>query len=122
MKYYTRTWDLFTSPPGDAMALVVARLRQAYSSAMKLSEALVTVAVFDTIFEASLARGALEALGIPASVPEEVFGPFSGVGGSGRTALQVFESDRDRASVELRRMQIRILDVTAAGAERPRVP
>jgi hypothetical protein len=73
-------------------------------------EALVTIAVFDTVFEASLARGALEGIGIPASVPEEVFGPFSGVGGSGRTALQVFESDRDRAVTDLRRMQMRIIE------------
>jgi hypothetical protein len=78
-------------------------------------EALVTIAVFDTSFEASLARGALEGIGIPASVPEELFGPFSGVGGSGRTALQVFESDRDRAVTELRRMQMRIIDPSSEG-------
>jgi len=94
----------------------------AYSSAVKPNEALVTVAVFVTSFEASLARGALEAIGIPASVPEEVFGPFSGVGGSGRTVLQVFESDRDRAAVELRRMQIRILDATPEAPQMPPDP
>ena len=77
---------------------------------MRNDEALITIAVFDSMFEASLARGALESIGIPASVPEEVFGLFSGVGGSGRTALQVFESDRDRAVVELRRMQIRLAE------------
>lgn len=80
-----------------------------------------TVALFDTIFEASLARGALEGLGIPASVPEEVSGPFSGVGGSGRTALQVFETDRERAAVALRRMHIRILEPPSeeGGRNRP---
>ena len=78
-------------------------------------EALVTIAVFDTSFEASLARGALEGLGIPASVPEELFGPFSGVGGSGRTVLQVFESDRDRAVIELRRMQMRLVEPPPQG-------
>jgi hypothetical protein len=74
------------------------------------NEPLVTVAVFATSFEASLARGALDAIGIPASVPEEVLGPFSNVRGSTRTELQVFESDRERALVELRRMQIRIVE------------
>jgi len=73
-------------------------------------DALVTIAVFGTTFEASLARGALESIGIRASVPEELFGPFSSVGGSGRTAVQVFESDRDRAVVELRRMQMQIVE------------
>jgi hypothetical protein len=77
---------------------------------VKDDDALVTIAVFETIAEASLARGALESIGIPASVPEELFGPFSAVGGSGRTALQVFESDRVRASAGLRRMQIRIVE------------
>lgn len=77
-------------------------------------EALVTVAVFDTEFEASLARGALEAIGIPALVPSETSGSISGLY-SGRlpgtvTNLQVFESDRDRAVVELRRMQMRLVD------------
>ena len=80
----------------------------------KRDEALVTVAVFDTEFEASLARGALEAIGIPALVPSESSGSISGFY-SGRlpgtvTNLQVFESDRDRAIVELRRMQMRLVD------------
>ncbi|HEY7186149.1 MAG TPA: hypothetical protein VH436_06350 [Vicinamibacterales bacterium] len=77
-------------------------------------EPLVTVAVFDTEFEASLARGALEAIGIPALVPYERGGSFAGLY-SGRlpntvTNLQVFESDRERAILELRRMQIRLVD------------
>ncbi|HKE87053.1 MAG TPA: DUF2007 domain-containing protein [Vicinamibacterales bacterium] len=76
-------------------------------------EALVTIAVFDTEFEASLARGALESIGIPALVPGELSGSISGLY-SGRlpgttSSLQVFESDRDRALVELRRMQMRIV-------------
>jgi len=76
-------------------------------------EPLVTVAVFDTDFEASLARGALEAIGIPALVPGEARGSFSGPYGARLpntvTELKVFESDRHRASVELRRMQIRLV-------------
>ena len=75
-------------------------------------EALVTIAVFDTEFEASLARGALEAIGIPAFVPGEAGGSFAGLYGARlpNTAsyLRVFESDRERAAVELRRMQMRI--------------
>jgi hypothetical protein len=62
-------------------------------------EALITVAIFETELEASFARGALEAIGISALVP----GEWSGA------ELQVFESDRDRALVELRRLKIRIV-------------
>jgi hypothetical protein len=74
-------------------------------------DALITIATFDTELEASFARGALEAIGIQALVPGEWGGSFSGMYGgmSHQTALQVFESDRDRAIVELRRMQIRIV-------------
>jgi hypothetical protein len=74
-------------------------------------EALVTIATFDTELEASFARGALEAIGISAVVPGEWSGSFSGLyGGRPRQAeLQVFESDRGRALVELRRLQIRIV-------------
>jgi hypothetical protein len=74
-------------------------------------EAIVTVATFETEFEASLARGALESIGIQALVAGEVFGtyarrarPFHGV------QLKVFESDRARAAVELRRLQIRLVE------------
>ena len=63
--------------------------------------------------------GALEGIGIRASVPEELFGPFSNVGGSGRTAVQVFESDRDRALIELRRMQMQIVEPRHAVADPP---
>jgi hypothetical protein len=75
---------------------------------MRQDEALVTIAVFDTTFDASLARGALEAIGIRALVPEETLvGSRSGI--TLRSRLQVFESDRDRALVELRRMQMRVV-------------
>ena len=73
---------------------------------MRDNEALVTIAIFDTTFEASLARGALEAIGIRALVPEETMVRS----GSFTTAhLQVFESDRVRSVTELSRMQIRLV-------------
>ena len=75
-------------------------------------EPLVTIATFSTSFEASLARGALERIGIDAFVPDEASGTFSTYsrqpGGSGGSALKVFESDRDRALAELRRLQLRL--------------
>jgi hypothetical protein len=80
---------------------------------MREDEALVTIATFDTEFEASLARGALEAVGISALVPSEARGSFKGLYGGiglGASELKVFESDRDRAVVELRRLQIRVVD------------
>ena len=67
---------------------------------MARDEPLVTIATFETELEASFARGALEAIGISALVPGEW---------SGSSTLQVFESDRDRALVELRRLKIRIV-------------
>ena len=75
-----------------------------------ISEPLVTIAYFESAIEAALARGALEAIGIRASVPEELFGPFSTVSGSHRAALQVFESDRGRAVAALGRLQIRLVE------------
>jgi hypothetical protein len=74
-------------------------------------EALITIATFETELEASFARGALDAIGIPALVPGEASGSSSGMyGGMSRPAqLQVFESDRDRAIVELRRLRIRVV-------------
>jgi hypothetical protein len=78
-----------------------------------IQDRLVTIATFDTDFEASLARGALEAIGIRALVPGEDRGSFHGMyggGHAGRPALQVFEADRERASVELRRLQIRVVE------------
>lgn len=80
---------------------------------MREDEALITVATFETEFEASLAPGALEAIGIPALVPDETRGSFKGLYsgiGLGHAELKVFESDRDRALVELQRMQMRIVE------------
>ena len=76
---------------------------------MHRDEPIVTIAVFSTELEASLARGALEAIGIPALVVGEWSGTFSRYRGDGFTELQVFESDAARASLELRRMQMRIV-------------
>jgi len=72
-------------------------------------EALVTIARFSTLFDAAVAKGALEAIGIPALVPEETLVRSDGdVVPTAR--LQVFESDVERAAVELRRMQIRMVE------------
>ena len=72
-------------------------------------DALVIIASFSTDFEASLAKGALEAAGIEAFVPSETLGTFSrNRGGIHVGVLQVFESDRDRAVAELRRMEFKI--------------
>lgn len=74
-------------------------------------EALVTIATFSTEVEASLAKGALESIGIPALVPSQGLGNFSrNRGGIASAEVQVFESDRERALTELRRMQIRIVE------------
>jgi hypothetical protein len=76
---------------------------------MRDDEKLVTIAVFDTGFEAGLARGRLEGIGIRALVPEEHLfrsgGPTHGL----PAHLRVLESDRDRAVAELRRLQIRLV-------------
>ena len=80
---------------------------------MREDEALVTIATFETEVEASLARGALEAIGIPALVPSESSGSFRGLYsgvGMGPAELKVFASDRERATVELHRMQIRTVE------------
>jgi len=63
----------------------------------------VTIALFDTVWEASIARGTLENIGIRALVPEEraVRSARSHTG-----SLQVLESDRDRALTELHRFQV----------------
>jgi hypothetical protein len=74
---------------------------------LRRDEPLITVATFETSIEAALARGALEAIGIRALVPEEaVF--RRGVVVTPAT-LQVFESDGPSARLELRRMQIRLV-------------
>jgi hypothetical protein len=72
---------------------------------MPRNEPSVTIARFDSSLEASLARDALEAIGISAFVPGEALGSFStGRGGISATELHVLESDRSRAILELRRM------------------
>jgi hypothetical protein len=76
----------------------------------KRDETLVTIATFDTAFEASLARGALEAIGIRALVPNEVVGMYShNRGGLCNADLQVFESDRPRAVAELSRIRMHVV-------------
>ena len=76
------------------------------------NEPLVTIATFDTVLEASLARGALESIGIKAMVLGEPFGFFNPYRDTvpQQAGLQVFETDRDRAIVELRRLQIRVVE------------
>ncbi len=74
-------------------------------------EPLVTIASFASSFEASLAKGALEACGILAVVPDEGLGTFSrNRGGIACGILQVFQSDRDRAIAELRRLNLKVVD------------
>ena len=79
---------------------------------MLRQDPIVTLATFATSMEASLARGALESIGIRAFVPGEAQASFSSLyrGSLTTTELKVFETDRDRALVELRRMQIRIVE------------
>ncbi len=79
---------------------------------MLRQDPIVTIATFATSMEASLARGALEAIGIRALVTGEAHASFSSMyrGGLTTTELKVFEPDRERAMVELRRMQIRIVE------------
>jgi len=77
---------------------------------MRDDEPLVTIATFETLWEASIARGALEGVGIRALVPEErMVRPWrDSIFPSG--SLQVLQSDRDRALAELRRSQIRLVE------------
>ena len=76
----------------------------------RTDEPLITIATFEDSIEARLARGALEAIGIRALVPE------NGLTRLGvalvPASLQVFESDSARAVTELRRMQIRLVRAT----------
>jgi hypothetical protein len=75
---------------------------------------LVTVATFGTAFEASLARGALQSIGIRAIVPGEELGTFCRTRSDTSTrTLQVFEEDHDRAVAELRRATMRGKNTTA---------
>lgn len=76
---------------------------------MRDDRKLITIAVFETVWEASLARGALDAAGIRALVPEETLVRSRGtIFPTG--SLQVLEADRDRAVTELRRRQIRLVE------------
>ena len=79
--------------------------------AHRQDDALITIAIFETELEAWFARGVLQASGIRALVPGESSGSFSGLygGRATRAELQVFDSDRDRAIAELRRLHIRIV-------------
>ena len=76
---------------------------------MRDDDTLVTIAAFGTVWEASMARGVLEAAGIRALVPEEnaLFRSPTTIVPTG--SLQVLESDKDRAVAELRRRQIRLV-------------
>jgi len=85
-------------------------LALAYTARVRDDEKLVTIATFDTGFEAGLARGALEGIGIRALVPEEHRVQVGGPPYVFPAHLQVLESDRDRAITELRRMQIRLVE------------
>jgi hypothetical protein len=78
---------------------------------MRNDDVLVTIAVFDNSFDASVARGALEAIGIRALVPEEALFRRGVVVTPG--TLQVLEGDEARARVELHRMQIRLVEPEA---------
>src|SRR5207245_2707500 len=68
------------------------------------AEELVTVATFENQIEASVARGALEAEGIPAFVPIEVRGSYNvSRPYSPWAELRVRADDRDRAIEMLKR-------------------
>jgi hypothetical protein len=70
----------------------------------------VTIAVFQSDFDASVAKGALEAVGIPAFVPGAALGMLSrNRGGVPEGTLQVFASDKDAAVAELRRHDFHIV-------------
>jgi hypothetical protein len=89
-------------PPPTTGAIAVKNART--------DEPLVTIASFPTSFEASLAKGALNACGIFAVVPDEILGALSrNRGGIPVGVLQVFASDRDRAIAELRRSDMKIV-------------
>ena len=79
--------------------------RQPSGVTNQVEDDLVTVATFATSLEASLARGALEAVGISALVPGEALGSFSiNRGGAPLAELQVRSADRERAIEELNRL------------------
>lgn len=69
---------------------------------------LVTMKVFASAFEASLARGALQAAGIRAVIPGEALGTFCRPHADTSTrTLQVFAEDFDAATAELTRATMR---------------
>jgi hypothetical protein len=83
--------------PDCALSLVGEPLSQDPPDAVE-GEDLVTVATFQTVFDASIAKGALEAEGMEAFVPNESVGSFSRVPPQELWAeLKVRASDRDRA-------------------------
>ncbi|MCA1579946.1 MAG: DUF2007 domain-containing protein [Acidobacteria bacterium] len=70
------------------------------------SEEMITVATFENALEAAIARGALEAEGIPAFVPGETVGVFAvdrSIPPGTRAELRVRPGDRDRAIAALKR-------------------
>lgn len=106
---WARTHPRHVSTTGDTFQ----RLEQHMTHHSRKDEPLVTIASYPTSFEASLAKGALEAAGIAAFVPNETVGTFSrNRGGIPVGALQVFECDRDRAVAELRRLDLRVAEPT----------
>ena len=86
--------------PDCALSLVV-RLPSENHRGPEEGDEFVTVATFGNLFEASVAKGALEADGLPALVPGEDTGAFGRTGArESWVELKVRASDRDRA-VEL---------------------
>jgi hypothetical protein len=76
------------------------------NASMRDDDRLVTIAVFETIAEASIARALLRASAFGHSFPKK----HSSVWGTSLIptgSLQVLESDKDRAVAERRRSQIR---------------
>ena len=72
---------------------------------MTSADDLVTIATFENSLEASIAKGALDAAGIPAFVPGENAGVFAlnrSVPLGTQAELKVRAGDRDRALAELR--------------------
>ena len=87
----------FSVCPDCAVSLVVERPSQESPEAEE-DEQLVTVATFGNMFDASVARGALEAEGVQAFVPGEALGAFSQVPPREMwVELKVRASDCDRA-------------------------
>ncbi len=87
----------FSVCPDCAVSLVVERSNQEAPDSEE-DQQFVTVATFGNMFDASIARGALEAEGVKAFVPGEALGAFSQVPPRELwVELKVGASDRDRA-------------------------